>query len=199
VSAALRFFEPEAPIAISDFEAFLQSKPQLRSSPLAPLYINGVRAIFNSVNAIRVHLRIIDDFSLSKSQYSFSGRAHGKSLLILIAAATLVGIVVPLFSLTSSVARLSGLAMNAILFASLVLMTAAFVQFGLDVFRPLQADPKLYVLDRWLRPIMEDLERNSPQLESGSPIQFERLVDFLSSDGANQIPSGLRDELNKYR
>jgi hypothetical protein len=89
--------------------------------------------------------------------------------------------------------------MNAILFASLVLMTAAFVQFGLDVFRPLQADPKLYVLDRWLRPIMEDLERNSPQLESGSPIQFERLVDFLSSDGANQIPSGLRDELNKYR
>lgn len=198
MGTACRFLEQQAPTAISDFEAFLQSNPQLRPSPLASVYVNGVRAIFDSVNAVRVHLREIDDLSLSKSRYAFSQRVHGKSLLVLIVAAALVGVVVPLFSLTGSVGRLSGLAMTGILCATLALMVAALVQLGLDLLTPFRPDPKLYVSDRWLRPILEDLDHSASQVESGSPVELERIRGFLSSDVAGQVPVELRKVLIKY-
>ncbi len=198
VSTALRFFEP-APIAIADFEAFQKSHPQLGSAQYTSLLSKGVNALFSSVNAIRAHLRALDNLCLSQSRYSFYARVHGKSLLMLISATTFVGVVVPLFALASPVARLSRLTTNGFLLATIVLMTSAFVQFGFDVFQPLQPDPRLYVIDRWLRPIMEELDHSGPQPESAAPIQIERVIEFLSSNDASRIPSELRDELSKYR
>lgn len=197
LSIACRVLEMRADEAISDFQAFLRSNPNLL--PFGSLYPDGVRAIFDSIVKIRAHVRKIDELSLYTSRYSFPRRVHPRFLLVAILAALLIGVAVPLVLLTGLAGAPGWPSMIAILCFSSASTVAAFGRFGLDVIKSLEPDPRLYVSDRWLRPILEELDRNTSLLQSGSPLQLECLTDFLSSDDADQIPSRLRDELSGCR
>ena len=198
VSVAMRFFEGESQMAESDFREFLQSHPNLRWSPDA-IYVNPLRGVFASVNKLRMHLRTIDELSLSRSRYLFNSRVHGKCILVLVLAATLIGIVVPMTVLASSVERFSSIAAISLLLAAVVLLAGSFVQFGRDVFRPLEPDPALYLADRWLRPLIDELDTDKTQFDSLSPVKTERIVQLLDSGPVTKLPSDLVHQLQIYR
>ncbi len=197
VSVSMRFFEMEVPTAVSDFQQFLQSHPSLRWSA-DEIYVKPLRRVFASVNTIRMHLRTIDELSLSRSRYVFSSRVHGKSLLVLITAAALIGILLPLLIQANAV-RLTPIASTSILFAAVIFLTGSFIQFGHDVFRPLEPEPALYMADRWLRPLIGELKNDEAQLETRSPIRTERIVQLLDSGPVSALPPELLRELNRYR
>src|SRR5260370_27462936 len=202
VSTADRFLEGQTEIAIADFDAFTKSKltksKLQRSAPyFLQYYTRAVRTVHPAIGSIRSHVRTIEGLQVLNSQYTFFSRVHAKPLLFLVSLAVIVGVVAPLFALTAE-NSVTPLAARAILTATLALVTASFLQFAIDVFKPLQEDPRLYVTNRWIRPIAQDLDGSLPQIDSASPVSIERVSELLASGYVRQLPDELLTKLRKY-
>jgi hypothetical protein len=198
VSGTMRFLELESPAAVEDFRQFLQTHPRLRWSP-DELYVKPLHTVFASFSLIRTHLRSIDELSLSRSRYLFDNRVHRKSLLVLISASVIVGILLPMLILASFTTRISTIASVSVLMASTALLGGAFIQFGYDIFRPLTPDPGLYLADRWLRPLVDELDKAKLQLDNLGPLESERITQTLDSGPVNKLSGELAYKLRSYR
>lgn len=199
LSGTLQMLEFQSGSAVQDFQAFISSQPILRNpSVIANLYATGVHAFFSSTHEIRAHLQRMDELELSRSRYSFSQRVHVKSLMVLISLCISVAVILPLFLMSGSVARLTAIVTNGVLVAALAFLVCSFLQFGWDVFQPLTPDVHLYVNDHWLRPILQEMTTAFGQLESYSPAMVERLAEWNRNKDSVQIPKSLADALANY-
>jgi len=198
VSGFDHFMGPYDDAWVSDFRAFLDSHPGPMSDLRLRLYINAVRSFHRSVASMRGHVRAIDALELSQSRYRFQRRVNRTALVVLVILASITGAVAPMFLMAGEF-TMTPWAASAVLTASLVLMVAAFVQFGRDILRPFSGDPKLYVSDRWMRPILEDLERCPGLIQSASTVPVERVTEYLLSGPTRDVPSELVAGLKQFQ
>jgi hypothetical protein len=120
-------------------------------------------------------------------------------LLLLIILAFLVGVVVPLFSMASMDSKVTPVWASAILIATLALTVGSCVQLGVDVFKPLTDDPRLYLRDRWLRPILENLGSSATLINNRASVSVEQVAGLLASASRSQLPTDLVDRLTEYQ
>ncbi len=196
IGTALRVLQSQETVRVSDFKAFLKRRPALL--PYVDYYEKDVRDFFSTVESVRAHILNIDSLEVSRSQYYFQKRVSFRPLLALIISAAVVGILVPLFLITTPPLSMTSLAANTMLLASFTLTVGSLILFGVDVARPLRPEPKAYVVERWLRAITADVGGSEMYLVSGATLSAEHIEGLLKSDEAGRLPPSLLESLGNY-
>lgn len=181
-----------------DFKQFTNELPQeYRNMRLLEFYERGVQLFFNEVGTVKTKLNEMEKQEAIMKAYSFSGRVHLASLVILTCIAVLLGILVPLILLALSKDPTPTLAI-VLLISSLSAMGGAFFQFSWDVSRSLEFDEKAYVKARWYVFLNKEIERQIKNLDNGGMVDTDYFIDARNSSDKKRFPDSLVQRLENF-
>lgn len=182
--------------AVADFEKSLTNLPRISRNLLKLAAVEGLDTLFKQTNSIKNSLKDIDNQTALANRYSISERLHTKTILSLFALALFFGIICPIVLLSSG-HYVSRALSTIIATISIVCALWGSIRFGFDASSPYEPSAE-YVLARWYRPLLKQVEANAPRPANGGTVDLDLFIDAGESPDKNRFPSVLLAAVKGY-
>jgi hypothetical protein len=172
--------------------------PAWHKSVHSELFLTAVTTFFDEVQQVQNRLLEIDKQKILQKKYSFYDRLHLWSVATLSVCALLFGVLVPLMLLTTPKVEMTTTVSVVLTLVALLFTFGAVIQLGWDAMKPVLVTREDYVKERWLTPMLRDLEQQKPIFQNGAQIELEYFLNARNSDEKALFQAQISEALGQF-